>query len=124
MSFSPAAAVAADKRPITIRRPRSRGWEPAGNVRELAQYADLFRTLTEHRIRVRYKQSVLGFGWAVLQPVSMMLIFTLVFSRIAHVPTEGIPYALFVFSAQAFLPSLHGALDQRAQSSSRIRMFL
>jgi len=98
MSFSLTAAEAADARPVTIRRPRASRWEPAGNIRELAQYADLFRTLTEHRIRVRYKQSILGFGWAILQPLSMMLIFTLVFSRITHMPTEGIPYALFAYS--------------------------
>ncbi len=98
MSFSLSAGLAADARPVTIRRPRARRWEPAGNIRELAQYADLFRTLTEHRIRVRYKQSLLGFGWAILQPLSMMLIFTFVFSRITHMPTEGIPYALFAYS--------------------------
>ncbi len=62
MSFPPAAALPGDKRPMTIRRPHMRGWEAAGNIRELAQYADLFRTLTEHRIRVTYKQSILGFG--------------------------------------------------------------
>ncbi len=98
MSFSPMAVEAPDARPVTIRRARASRWEPAGNIRELAQYADLFRTLTEHRIRVRYKQSILGFGWAILQPLSMMLIFTLVFSRITHMPTEGIPYALFAYS--------------------------
>jgi lipopolysaccharide transport system permease protein len=95
MSFSPAME---DGRPITIRRPRAHSWKPGGKVRELAQYGDLFRTLTEHRIRVRYKQSILGLGWAILQPLSMMLIFTLVFGRIARMQTDGVPYALFAFS--------------------------
>src|SRR5215208_1706043 len=87
----------ADARPVTIRRAGT-AWRPHGNIRELTQYVDLFRTLTEHRIRVRYKQSALGLGWALLQPLSMMLIFTLVFGRIARVPTGDIPYSLFAFS--------------------------
>ena len=69
-----------------------------GNIRALPQYTDLLRTLTEHRIRVRYKQSVLGLAWAMLQPLAMMVIFTLVFGRIARMPTEGVPYPLFAFT--------------------------
>jgi lipopolysaccharide transport system permease protein len=87
-----------DDRPVTIRRPGVPAWRLRGNLRELTQYADLLRTLTEHRIRVRHKQSVLGLCWALLQPLSMMLIFTLVFGRIARVPTDGVPYSLFAFS--------------------------
>src|SRR5439155_7151829 len=89
---------APDGHPITIRRPGGHAWRPAGNIRELAQYTDLLRTLSIHRIRVRYKQSMLGFGWAIRQPISMMLIFTLVFGRIARVETDGVPYSLFAFS--------------------------
>jgi len=97
MSSAP-ARVADDNRPVTVRRAGAAAWRPVGNIRELAQYADLFITITEHRIRVRYKQSVLGLAWAIVQPVSMMLIFTLVFGRIARVPSEGVPYALFVLT--------------------------
>jgi homopolymeric O-antigen transport system permease protein len=93
-----AAAAAADRRPVVVRRAGTRAWRPLGNIRQLADYADLFLTITEHRIRVRYKQSVLGLAWAIVQPVSMMLIFTLVFGRITHVPTDGVPYALFAFT--------------------------
>lgn len=85
-------------RPLTIRRAGVHAWRPVGNIRELAQYTDLFLTVTEHRIRVRYKQSILGLAWAIVQPVSMMLIFTLVFGRIAQVQTGGVPYALFAFT--------------------------
>jgi lipopolysaccharide transport system permease protein len=99
MSSIPAAALdTADGRPVTVRRAGAAAWRPIGNIRELAQYADLFLTVTEHRIRVRYKQSVLGLAWAILQPVSMMLIFTLVFWRIARVQSEGVPYALFALT--------------------------
>jgi lipopolysaccharide transport system permease protein len=87
-----------DVRPVVVRRAGAPTWRPVGNIRELAQYADLFRTVTEHRIRVRYKQSILGLAWAIVQPLAMMLIFTLVFGRITRVPTEGVPYALFAFS--------------------------
>ena len=93
-----AAVDAPDSRPVTVRRAGAHAWRPVGNIRELAQYADLFLTVTEHRIRVRYKQSVLGLAWAILQPVSMMLIFTLVFGRIARVQSDGVPYALFAFT--------------------------
>jgi len=66
--------------------------------REFVAHWDLFVTLTEHRLRVRYKQSTLGWCWAVLQPFALMLIFTLVFGRIARVPTDGVPYPLFAYS--------------------------
>ena len=68
-------------------------------VRGLWQYRDLFRTLTVHRIKVRYKQSVLGLAWAILQPLSLMLIYTVIFSLIAKVPSEGVPYAVFAYAA-------------------------
>jgi lipopolysaccharide transport system permease protein len=91
------AMPAVDVRPLTVRRPRTPGLH-LESLAELIRYGDLFRTLTEHRIRVRYKQSLLGLGWAIVQPVSMMLIFTLVFGRIARVPSDGVPYSLFGFT--------------------------
>lgn len=71
-------------------------------VRELArlpQFSDLLWTLTLHRIRVRYKQSRLGIAWAMLQPLSMMLVFTLMFSFIGRAPGGEIPYPLFAYAA-------------------------
>jgi lipopolysaccharide transport system permease protein len=65
----------------------------------LREYGDLLWTLSAHRIHVRYKQSLLGFAWAVLQPLSLMLIYTLVFSGIAKVSSGGIPYPVFAFAA-------------------------
>jgi lipopolysaccharide transport system permease protein len=61
-------------------------------------YRDLLYTLTLFRLAVRYKQSMLGWVWAALQPLAMMLIYTLVFSRVARFTSEGVPYPLFVFS--------------------------
>ena len=68
-------------------------------TRTLVGYRDLLYTLTLFRLTVRYKQSILGWIWAVLQPMAMMMIYTLVFSRVARVKSEGVPYPLFVFSA-------------------------
>ena len=87
-------------RPIRIIRPIS--FSPLDllrELRELWQYRDLFYTLTVHRIKVRYKQSVLGLAWAILQPLSLMLIYTVIFSKIAKVPSEGVPYAVFAYAA-------------------------
>jgi len=71
-------------------------WE-AGN--EVLRYRDLLITLSLHRLKVRYKQSALGWAWAILQPLSLMLIYTVIFSVVAKMPTGGVPYSLFVYSA-------------------------
>lgn len=72
----------------------------AGDLIELMQYRDLLWTLGLHRIKVRYKQSVLGVAWAILQPLSMMLIFTVIFTVITRVPsTSSLPYPVLVFPA-------------------------
>ena len=69
------------------------------HLRRLAEYSDLLRTLNAHRINVRYRQTVLGATWAVLQPLLMMAIFVTVFSYLARVPSEGVPYAVFAYVA-------------------------
>lgn len=65
----------------------------------LADYRDLLVTLSAHRLKVRYKQSVLGIAWAIIQPVALMLIYTLVFSIVTRVKTTGAPYAVFAYAA-------------------------
>ncbi|HEY9285971.1 MAG TPA: ABC transporter permease [Pyrinomonadaceae bacterium] len=70
-----------------------------GSVRKLAHYRDLLHTLSVHRVRVRYKQSALGIAWAIIQPLSLMLIYTLIFSLVAKVPSRGMPYAVFAYAA-------------------------
>jgi lipopolysaccharide transport system permease protein len=89
----------APRRETTIRPPAFSWAGLAGDLRKLAHYRDLLWTLTVHRIKVRYKQSALGAAWAILQPLSLMLVYTLVFSYIARVQTEGVPYALFAYAA-------------------------
>jgi ABC-type polysaccharide/polyol phosphate export permease len=66
-------------------------------ARELWAYRELILTLAERDLRIRYKQAVLGIAWAVISPVMMMIAFTLIFSRVAHVKTGGVPYALFSY---------------------------
>jgi lipopolysaccharide transport system permease protein len=81
---------------------RAPSLSPAGvatGLRSLLEYSDLLYTLSLHRIKVRYKQSVLGIAWAIVQPVSLMLIYTLIFSLIAKVQTDGLPYAVFAYTA-------------------------
>ena len=68
-------------------------------VRELARYKELLLNIAMREIKVRYKQSVLGIFWSILQPLSMMIIFTIVFSRFAKIPSDGIPYPLFSYTA-------------------------
>ncbi len=69
------------------------------NLRELFQYRDLFWFLVKRDIKTRYAQSVIGVGWAVIQPVFSMIIFTVVFGNLAKVDSEGVPYAIFSFAA-------------------------
>jgi lipopolysaccharide transport system permease protein len=81
----------------TIIRP-SRGWIPI-NLGDLWTYRELLYILTWREIKVRYKQTVLGAAWAVIQPFFMMVVFTLFFGKLAKIPSEGIPYPLFSYAA-------------------------
>src|SRR5260370_27830521 len=68
-------------------------------LRTLVQYSDLLYTLSLFRLNVRYKQSALGWPWAALQPLALMGIYTIIFTRVTTVATGGVPYPVFVFSA-------------------------
>lgn len=83
-------------RPVTIIGP-AHGWRLV-NVRELWQFRELVGFLTWRDVKVRYKQTMLGAAWAVLQPLLMMLVFTLFFGRMAQVPSGDLPYPLFVLA--------------------------
>jgi len=69
------------------------------DVRELWAYRELVYFLTWRDIKVRYKQTAIGVAWAVLQPLAMMVVFTLFFGRLAKIPSEGVPYPLFAYAA-------------------------
>lgn len=87
------------RRKTVIRASNLGGFDFKGHLLKLAQYRDLIYTLSLHRIKVRYKQSLLGITWALLQPIAMMIIFTLIFSFIARMPSDGIPYPVFAYTA-------------------------
>jgi lipopolysaccharide transport system permease protein len=73
-------------------------WSSIG-FRELWEYRELLYFLTWRDIKVRYKQTVLGAAWAIIQPLFMMIVFSLFFGRLAKVPSDGIPYPVFSFCA-------------------------
>ncbi len=72
------------------------GWA-ALNLREVWQYRELLYFLAARDVSIRYKQAALGVGWAILQPLFQMLVFTVIFGRLAKLPSDGVPYALFSF---------------------------
>lgn len=79
--------------------PALRRIRPLVGIARLWQFGDLFTTLSIHRIRVRYKQSRLGILWAILQPLAMMLVFTLMFTFLRAAPSGDVPFPLFAYSA-------------------------
>jgi lipopolysaccharide transport system permease protein len=110
------AKVSRGQRRVKVIRPPS--FSPAillRGVSELFWYRDLFYTLTVHRIKVRYKQSALGLAWAVIQPLSLMLVYTIVFSLFTRIPSEGMSYPLFVLSGILPWTFFQTALSSAAQ---------
>jgi lipopolysaccharide transport system permease protein len=69
------------------------------DLRTLWQYRELLYFLVWRDVKVRYKQTIIGMAWVVLQPVLTMIVFTLVFGRFAKIPSDGIPYPVFIFAA-------------------------
>jgi len=82
---------------VTYLRP-SHGWA-AANLAELWHYRELIYFLIWRDIKVRYKQTVLGAAWAILQPFLTMIVFTLFFNKLAKVPSDNIPYPIFSYTA-------------------------
>ena len=83
--------------PVKVIEKRS-GWR-ALDLRGLFAYRDLFYFLVARDVKVLYKQTVLGFAWAIIRPVFSMIVFSVVFGRLAKVPSDGIPYPLFSYAA-------------------------
>src|SRR3954470_20011138 len=86
-------------RPVTVFEPPDlRRIHPLAALRRLAHARDLFFTLSLHRISVRYRRSRLGILWAAIQPVAMMLVFTLMFTVLRARPGGEVPFPLFAYS--------------------------
>ena len=94
------------------------------NFRELWDYRDLFYFLVWRDIKTRYAQSILGVGWAVIQPVFSMIVFTIVFGNLAKISSDGVPYAIFSYAALVpwtyFSTSLTSASSSLISSSGMI----
>ena len=91
---------------------------------DLWRYRELFFFLAWRDILVRYKQTVIGLAWALLRPFLTMLVFTLVFSKLAKLPSEGVPYPILVFAAllpwQFFSNAFSSAGDSLISNSNMI----
>ena len=105
-----------DNLTITVIEPKQ-GWKPI-ELKEIWLYRELIYFLTKRDIKVRYKQTLLGGLWAVIQPVFAMLIFTLFFGRLAQIPSDGIPYPIFVYAG--LLPWTYFANAVTASGNSMV----
>lgn len=83
--------------PVVVIEP-ARGWVSL-QLRALWEYRELLYFLVWRDIKVRYKQTILGAGWAIIQPITTMIIFTVIFGQLARIPSEGIPYPVFSYCA-------------------------
>jgi lipopolysaccharide transport system permease protein len=91
------SSLQADDVPV-VRIEPSKGWASL-QLHELWEYRELLYFLTWRDIKVRYKQTVLGLAWAIIQPFFTMVVFSLFFGRLANMPSDGIPYPIFTYTA-------------------------
>lgn len=100
----------------TIIKPNSSWW--ALDLKELKEYKDLFYFLVWRDIKVLYAQTILGFSWAILHPLVQLVIFSIVFGKVAKIGTEGIPYVLF--SSVAIIPWTYMSQSMSKSSESLV----
>ncbi|MGQ9918785.1 MAG: ABC transporter permease [Bryobacteraceae bacterium] len=109
--------------PVLVIEP-SRGWVGL-KLKELWEYRELVYFLVWRDVKVRYKQTALGAAWAVIQPLFSMLVFTVVFGKLAKMPSDGIPYPLFSYAAllpwNYFAQGLSSSSDSLVGSANLIR---
>jgi lipopolysaccharide transport system permease protein len=100
-----------------------RPWVPL-DLRALWAYRELLYFLAWRDIKVRYKQTVFGLAWAIIQPLAMMVVFSIFLGRLAGVPSDGVPYPIFVYCGlvvwQAFSQSLSSATGSVVASASLV----
>lgn len=93
----------------------SRGWQHV-NLEQLWQYRELLYFLSWRDIKIRYKQTLLGMAWAVIQPFMTMVVFSVFFGKLAKMPSDGIPYPLFTYVALVPWTFFSNALSQSSNS--------
>jgi lipopolysaccharide transport system permease protein len=84
--------------------------------KELKEYKDLFFFLVWRDIKVLYKQTMLGFAWAIIRPVFSMIVFSVIFGRLAKIPSDGIPYPIFAYTALVPWTYFSTAISKSTQS--------
>jgi lipopolysaccharide transport system permease protein len=99
----------------TVRIRPSTGWVPL-RLHDLWEYRELLYFLTWRDVKVRYKQTVLGAAWAIIQPVGTMLVFSLFFGQLVKVPSDGVPYPIFSYAALLPWQYFQQALTQASNS--------
>ena len=106
-----------------IRIEHSHGWASL-KLQELWQYRELVYIFVWRDVKVRYKQTAIGFVWAILQPLMTMIVFTLVFGKFAKMPSDGLPYAVFSYAAllpwNYFAKSLTGSISSVVENAHLI----
>jgi lipopolysaccharide transport system permease protein len=110
------------RRRVTVIQP-ARGWRALG-LREVWEYRELLFFIAWRDVKVRYKQTALGAAWAVLQPLLLMLVFSVFLGHLAKVPSNGVPYPVFSFAALVpwtlFAQSLVGSSESLVVNSNLI----
>jgi lipopolysaccharide transport system permease protein len=107
-------SIANSQSAVTLIRP-ARGWV-ALRLRELWDYRELLYFLTWRDVKVRYKQTAIGAAWAVIQPFFTMVVFSVFFGNLARMPSDGIPYPIFAYSALVPWTYFANALTQASNS--------
>jgi lipopolysaccharide transport system permease protein len=123
MTIAPPHALAGSSGPLPVHTiAPSRAWAPL-HLGELWDYRELLYFFVWREVKVRYKQTALGMAWAVLQPVMTMVVFSVVFGRLAGLPSDGVPYPVFAYCAllpwQLFAFSL-GEASQSVVNNQRV----
>ena len=98
----------------TVIRP-TKGWAPA-RLGDILRSRELLYFLVWSELKVRYKQTVLGVGWAVIRPLAIMAVFTIFFGMVVRVPTGGIPYPIFAYSGLVVWQYFSAAMSQSSNS--------
>ncbi len=103
-----------DGEELTIIRPKS-GWQPV-DLQEMWRYRELLYFLIWRDLKVRYQQTIMGAAWAVIQPVVNMLVFSVIFGKFAGMPSDNVPYPIFVYAGLLPWGLLQGAVTEASGS--------
>jgi lipopolysaccharide transport system permease protein len=115
-AVAPAPTDTARREPPWIENRSTEGLFPRLRLRELWAFRELALALALKTLRVRYKQTIFGISWAVLQPLLAVVVFTIVFGRLAGLPTDGLPYAVFNYAAMIVWLYVSSSVNAAAQS--------